>query len=245
MIVIDHLTLRTAERLLIDRLQLTLAVGQRWAILGPNGAGKTTLLRTLAGLQTASAGEIQLDGQTLARVGAEQLALKRAYLAQDHGDVFGLSVAETVMLGRHPHGGDWDSPDDVARVNDALARLDLSPLARRDVRTLSGGERQRVALALVLAQDTPLLLLDEPSNHLDIAHQRLLLDTLRANPARLILASLHDPNLARALATHALLLLPAGRWLAGPAATVLTAEHLSCCLGHPIDDVAGCFRPQF
>src|SRR5207302_5447739 len=130
-------------------------------------------------------------------------------------DALGYSVLETVLPARHPHGGGayWESEEDVRIAHVALQALDVDDLAQRDVRTLSGGERQRVAIAAVLAQDTPLLLLDEPANALDLAHQvsvmRLLADLCDGACKAVVMVG-HDLNLAHSVASHALLLMGDG-----------------------------------
>lgn len=242
---VQQLALRIGGRDLLQGLELTLRAGECWCVLGRNGAGKSSLLRCLAGLQAPTAGRVLLADaqgalQPLPSWKAAALARQRAYLAQDQHDVFGLSVLQTVLLGRYPYGQGWDSADDIARAQSALAELDVVDLAQRDIRTLSGGERQRVALAMTLVQDAPLLLLDEPTNHLDLAHQMALAALLqrRCQQGSSALLVLHDINLASRLASHVLLLSPDGRWQAGPAAAVLTAATVSDCLGYPMQYVA-------
>jgi iron complex transport system ATP-binding protein len=142
-------------------------------------------------------------------------------------------------MARHPYPADryWEGSDDHAAAEEALRKLDVLHLARRDVRTLSGGERQRVAIAALLAQDTPLLLLDEPANALDLAHQVAVMDLLarecRERGKTVVMVG-HDLNLAWSGATHALLMMKEGGWRAGPVGEVMAPKLLSDCLGHPI-----------
>jgi iron complex transport system ATP-binding protein len=145
-------------------------------------------------------------------------------------------VLETALVGRHPHLArwEWESAADIARARAALAAFGLAGLDTRDARTLSGGERRRLALAALLAQDPPLLLLDEPSSHLDLGQQIAALDTLTAlarSGARAIVMVLHDLHLALRYADHAIAL-GGGRAHAGPADEILTAEALSELFGH-------------
>jgi iron complex transport system ATP-binding protein len=172
----------------------------------------------------------------------QELARERAYLPQGRSDAFGYRVIETVLAARHPYQDAryWESDADFEIANQALEALDVAALAERDVRTLSGGERQRVAIAAVLAQDTPLLLLDEPANALDLAHQvsvmNLLANLCRQSGKAVVMVS-HDLNLAHSVATHALLLMGDGNWQAGPVDAVMQPAILSACLGHPIETV--------
>lgn len=236
------LELRIGERQLLRKLRWQVRPGECWCLIGQNGAGKSTLLRTLAGLRQPDAGSVQLRGRPLHAWPVEALARERAFLPQGRSDAFGYSVIETVLTARHPfqHTHYWESDTDYRVAHDALKALEVEHLAERDVRTLSGGERQRVAIACVLAQDTPLLLLDEPANALDLAHQvsvmRLLAGIARESHKAVVLVS-HDLNLAHGIATHALLLMSDGSWHAGPAAEIMQAPLLGRCLGHPVEAV--------
>jgi iron complex transport system ATP-binding protein len=231
------LTLRAGGRTLLDSLTQGFGPGQSWCVAGPNGAGKTTLLTVLAGLRPPEAGQALLDGAPLARWSAAALARRRAWTAQQQHDDFDASVLDIVLLARHPwrSGWGWESEADMQAGRAALGALDIAPLARRNVRTLSGGERQRVAIAAALAQDTGLLLLDEPLAHLDLRHQigalRLLAEC--ADNGRCVLFSCHDLNLARRFATHALLLDGRGGAVAGPARETLSSVHATRAFGHP------------
>jgi iron complex transport system ATP-binding protein len=226
-------------RVLIERLSLDIGSGECWCLLGPNGSGKSTLLHTLAGLRAPAAGSVALFGTPWPQWNPRAAARKRGLLLQDQGDAFSAGVLETVLVGRHPHIGrfGWESEDDLRRATDALARVDLNGFAERDVLTLSGGERQRVALAALLAQDPELFLLDEPTTHLDLAHQAALFEHLSAlarEGARSIVFATHDCNLARRFATHALLLDGQGGVVCGAARSVLDAERLSRLFGFPL-----------
>lgn len=253
LIATHALTLRAGTRTLVEWLDLTISPGECWCLAGPNGAGKTTLLSTLAGLRALTSdprrfdavhgdGRIEIAGRPLASWRAQALARTRALMPQQTRDAFGASALEVVLAGRHPYlapgrWGAWESDDDVAAAREALARVGLADFAARDVTTLSGGERQRVALAAVLTQATPLLLLDEPISHLDLHHQMDALALLSAHanqPGNSVLFSCHDLNLARRFASHALLLDGRGGWRAGPAREVLSAAHCSDAFGYPL-----------
>jgi iron complex transport system ATP-binding protein len=242
----QRLTLRAGARTLLDAFTHTFYAGEIWCIAGPNGAGKTTLIATLAGLTRPAAGHVELDGARVADWSPARLAQRRALMPQSVHDAFSASVLDVVLLNRFPHltGWGWERADDRAAAQAALALLGLADFARRDVLSLSGGERQRVALAAVLCQDAPLLLLDEPLAHLDLHHQIDCLEALTAwtqaqrdahgNAVRTILFSCHDLNLARRFATHALLLDGRGAVHAGPARDVLTPELASRAFGYPL-----------
>jgi iron complex transport system ATP-binding protein len=230
------------RRQLIEGLDLHGRRGEFWCLLGANGTGKTTLLHTLTGLCAPDGGQLRLAGRPLAHWSARDAACLRGLLPQGGDALFGLSTLQAVLLGRHPHsrsqfGLAWESAEDLAIAHDALQRLDLAGLAEREVGSLSGGERQRVGLAALLAQDPLVWLLDEPLNHLDLHHQHATLALLREQArghGRLVMASLHDATLAARYATHALVILPGGRHLAGPADAVLSDAVLSLALGHPL-----------
>lgn len=236
----EGLQLRIAGRVLIDGLNWHVASGECWCVIGRNGAGKSTLLRTLAGLREADGGRVLLQEKPLSEWPLAAVARERAYLPQGRSDAFGYRVIETVLSARHPYHEDayWESESDFAAAHAALHAMDVNALSERDVRSLSGGERQRVAIAAVLAQDAPLMLLDEPANALDLAHQvgvmRLLARLCTEEKKSVVMVS-HDLNLAYGIATHALLLMGDGKWHAGPAHAVLTPSLLGDCLGHPID----------
>jgi iron complex transport system ATP-binding protein len=240
MIATRQLALRAGGRTLVRDLDWTVKAGECWSIVGRNGAGKSTLLRTVTGLRAPEAGSVELHGRPLADWPLEALARERAYLPQARSDAFAYSVMETVLSARHPYHANryWEHSDDHHAALDALGAMEVDHLAARDVRTLSGGERQRVAIAALLAQDTPLLLLDEPANALDLAHQvsvmRLLAALCRERGKTVVMVG-HDLNLAHRVASHALLLMGDGTWRAGSVADTLQPAILSDCLGHPIN----------
>ena len=232
------LDVAVVDRVLLRGITFAVRPGEVWALLGANGAGKTTLLHTLIGVHAPAAGTLRLDGRSLGDWTPLYAARRRAFLPQFVHDAFPASVLDIVLTGRHPHLSRlaWESGDDERVARAALAALDLGVLAARDVTTLSGGERRRVAVAALLAQQAPLLILDEPVAHLDLHHQIAVLAhlaTLARDAGHGVLFSVHDPNLATRFATHALLLSSAGA-LAGPIAQVLDAARLSVAYRHPL-----------
>jgi iron complex transport system ATP-binding protein len=234
----DGLTLHAGARTLVERLAFEAAPGQCWVVIGRNGAGKSTLLQVLAGLRKPADGQVRIAGRALADWPLAELAQRRAFLPQGRTDAFGYQVLDAVLTARHPYqeGAYWDSDADRELALQALAEMDAAHLAARDVRTLSGGERQRVAIAAVLAQQTPLLLLDEPAAALDLAHQVALMRLLVSlcSAGRTVLMVAHDLNMVDGVASHALLLSGEGRWRAGTVEEMMQPALLEECLGHPI-----------
>jgi iron complex transport system ATP-binding protein len=228
---------KTEGRLLCSGLNLTMKPGERWVLLGPNGAGKSTLLMTIAGLIQPDAGSLSLDGRVLTTWQSEALAKTRAWCPQFWLDPFPVSAWETTacsILATRPEL-DANRVEEIAR--EWLREFDASHLADTDVRTLSGGERQRVALATACAQAAPLLLLDEPTSHLDWSHQAVLQGLLKrwSQDGGTVLTAVHDLNLAWTLATHALLLDGQGGAKWGAREEVLTVDALAAAYGVPVN----------
>ncbi len=198
----EGLSVRLGGRRVVDGVSLALHGGQWAAIVGPNGAGKSTLLQLLAGLRAAEGGHVQLQGRALADWPARERACRLAWLSQQ-GEADGdIAVRDVVRLGRLPRHGLLGAPDagDEAAVGRAMAETETTALAYRRLGELSGGERQRVLLARALAVEAPVLLLDEPTTHLDAPHQRALLKSLaaRARDGVAVAAVMHDVTLALA-----------------------------------------------
>jgi iron complex transport system ATP-binding protein len=226
-----RLAVRAGARELVRELSVQFAAGEVVAILGRNGSGKTLTLHTLAGLRTAAAGEVLLDGAPLTGLARRQVALRLGLLLQDLEDSFVTTALETVLIGRHPHLAlwQWETAEDERVARAALTAVDLSEHAARRTDTLSGGEQRRVAIAALLAQQPAIFLLDEPTNHLDPHHQLAVLELFRrlAGAGRTVVMTLHDPTLAARFADRALLLFGDGRWSLGPVSSALTAASLS------------------
>ena len=216
-------------------VSLELSPGELVAVVGPNGAGKTTLLRAISGALPPSAGAVYLDGKALGRLSPREVARRLAVVEQRPQVGFDFTVRELVELGRLPHlkFPDRLTPRDEEAVEEALAAVGLSGLAGRRFSTLSGGEKQRVFLAIALAQEPQVLLLDEPTAHLDVRHQLELMELVaeRAQEGLAVLAAMHDLNLAAAFADRMILLVE-GRVLAqGRPEEVLTRENLRAAFG--------------
>ncbi|MCV0404301.1 MAG: ABC transporter ATP-binding protein [Chloroflexi bacterium] len=229
------------RRAVLRDLSLRVASGELLALLGPNGSGKTTLLRAIAGTLPPDAGSIRLFGRDLGSWERPALARRVAVLPQSLVLPDGFRVAELVEMGRAPHATRWfgASGEDAAAVERALVDADAVDLAERHADELSGGERQRVLVAMALAQEPELLLLDEPTLHLDVAHQATLLGTvgrLRQRRGLTVIAVLHDLNLAVAHAPR-IALLGEGRILAdGTADAVLRPDLVREVFGVAVDE---------
>lgn len=226
----ENLTAGYDGKRIINDLNLTLPGGKITALLGPNGCGKSTLLKCFSRLLTPDAGEIWLGNQILNGISTRQLARRLALLPQQHHVPEGVTVRELVGYGRSPWLPMWGrlSAQDRARVERALERTGVAALAEQPLSALSGGQRQRAFLALLLAQDTPLVLFDEPTTWLDINHQVELMRLMRELQlmGKTVVTVLHDLNQASRYSDH-LVVLAGGKVQAqGPAETVLTPEML-------------------
>jgi len=222
-------------------LDLRLEHGELLALLGTNGSGKTTLLRVLAGTLRAASGSIELFGRPLAEFSRGALARRVAVLPQSLELPGGFRAGELVEMGRAPHAQRrfGPSPADEEAVERALVDADALDLAHRRVEELSGGERQRVLVAMALAQEPDLLLLDEPTLHLDLAHQVALLnaiDRLRLRRGLAVVAVLHDLNLAAAFAPRVALLSAGVVVVDGDPASVLTTERVRETFGVAVEE---------
>ncbi|SMQ63329.1 iron complex transport system ATP-binding protein [Devosia lucknowensis] len=223
------LDLAYGERQIVSALDVALPPGKLTVIVGANACGKSTLLRGLARLLTPKRGAVYLDGKPIHQMPTREVATILGVLPQSPIAPDAISVADLVGRGRYPHQGwfrRW-TPEDDAAVADALSATDIAELADRSVDELSGGQRQRVWIAMALAQETDLLLLDEPTTFLDINHQVEVLDLLTdlvRNRGRTVVVVLHDLNLACRYADH-IVAMKAGRIVAeGRPAKVITED---------------------
>ena len=231
---------------IVEDLDLDVPAGRVTAIIGANGCGKSTLLRGLTRQLAPRAGSMEVLGRDAARVSARDYARTVALLPQHPVAPEGMTVAQLVARGRHPHRGllGGRAAGDDAAIASALERTDLVELADREAGTLSGGQRQRAWLALVLAQQTPVVLLDEPTSYLDLSHQVEVLDLVRALPdprgggRATVVAVLHELNLAARSADH-IVAMAAGRVVAqGTPGEVIVPEVLAEVFGLDADVVA-------
>ena len=225
----------------LDGLDFELAAGEMVALIGANGSGKTTLLRVLAGTLQPESGSVELFGRPIGVWSRRQIARHVAVLPQVTELPAGMSVAEVVALGRIPHAHSLFGahPADREAVAAALRDVDADGLADRLVTQLSGGERQRALLALALSQEPELLLLDEPTLHLDLAHQLALvalLGQLRVRRRLTVVAVLHDLNLATSFADRAVLVRDGRLETAGTRDAPMTAAAAARAFGVPIEE---------
>ncbi|MER5989262.1 ABC transporter ATP-binding protein [Streptomyces sp. NPDC001787] len=232
----DSVTLGYDQRIIAENLSVEIPDNSFTVIVGPNACGKSTLLRALARMLKPSAGQVLLDGRTIHRMPAKQVARTLGLLPQTSIAPDGITVADLVARGRYPHQGllrQW-SPEDERVVVESMESTGVAELSDRYVDELSGGQRQRVWIAMALAQQTPLLLLDEPTTYLDIQHQIDVLDLcaeLHETRGRTLVAVLHDLNHAARYATH-LIAMRDGEILAeGAPSDVVTAELVERVFG--------------
>lgn len=202
----DAVTLRHDARIISQDLSLAIPDGSFTVIVGPNACGKSTLLAALSRLLAPARGQVLLDGKDIRQLPAREVARRLGLLPQSATAPDGITVADLVARGRYPHQSllrQWSLEDEQA-VRRAMAATRVSELAERLLDELSGGQRQRVWIAMVLAQETPILLLDEPTTYLDIVHQIELLELLAElnRQGRTIVAVLHDLNQACRYASH-------------------------------------------
>lgn len=227
----DGLVVRYQQRTALDGLSLTFETGTVTTLVGPNGSGKSNLLKALARLISPTAGGTYLDGRAIATMPTTEVARRLAILPQDPQTPGGLTVGELVEQGRYPHVGPLRMlrRQDHTAMRRALTLTRLTDFTARPLDELSGGERQRAWIALALAQDTPLLLLDEPTTFLDIRHQLEILDLVRdlnRDTDLTIVMAMHDLNLAARYA-HRIVALKAGTVVAdGTPRQVLTADTI-------------------
>ncbi|WP_230535183.1 ABC transporter ATP-binding protein [Streptomyces albidoflavus] len=232
----EELTLGYADRTVIDSLDLAVEPGRITVIVGANACGKSTLLRSMSRLLAPRAGRVLLDGRQVHRFPAKELARTMGLLPQSPLAPEGITVSDLVGRGRHPHQGvfsRWSREDDAA-VASALEATRTEKLAERAVDELSGGQRQRVWIAMALAQQTDLLLLDEPTTFLDVSHQVEVLDLLtdlNATRGTTIVMVLHDLNLAARYADHLIALADGRLHAQGAPSEVLTEETVRAVFG--------------
>ncbi|WP_312283770.1 ABC transporter ATP-binding protein [Candidatus Igneacidithiobacillus taiwanensis] len=235
MLSASRLAYAYGNRMVLEDVSLTLAAGESVALLGANGSGKSTLIRLLLGIYRPLRGQIRLGAEPLQGLSAKERARRIAYVPQDHGTAFPFRVLDMVLMGRIPHQSllGRASPKDRARAEGSLERLGILDLADRPYTELSGGQRQLVLIARALAQEAPILILDEPVTGLDYGNQHRLMVQVRdlARSGYAILQSTHYPEHALAAASR-VLLLKDGRILAeGAPDNVLCPGHLQALYG--------------
>ncbi|WP_397518842.1 ABC transporter ATP-binding protein [Rhodococcus pyridinivorans] len=235
-LIAENLELGYGNRTVVENLDLQVPPGRITCIVGANACGKSTLLRSMSRLLSPRGGHVLLDGKDVHRLPAKKLARTLGLLPQSPIAPEGIVVADLVGRGRHPHQrvlSRWRREDDAA-VADALAATHTTELAERSVDELSGGQRQRVWIAMVLAQQTDLLLLDEPTTFLDVSHQVEVLDLLtdlNRDRGTTIVMVLHDLNLAARYADHLVAMADGSIYASGEPSDVLTGETVKAVFG--------------
>jgi len=237
-LTVDHLTLAHGHRFVVHDVSFTVEAGEMVAILGPNGSGKSTLLRGMARLHPPRAGRVLLDGRDIRAMNSRHVARVLAILPQAPAGGLDLTVRELAFRGRYPHQGLLQrvTRRDIDAVEWALEATDAFQLADRPLAALSGGERQRAWIAMALAQEPRILLLDEPTTFLDVAHQVEVMHLLRRLNARgiTIVAVLHDLALAGRFTSRIIALRDGRLAFDGPPSAVLQPEALERVFGVPM-----------
>lgn len=225
-----NVSYRVGDAWLVRDIDLKVSAGETLSIVGPNGAGKSTLLRLLSGELKPTGGEIYLGGEPLSRLKPREVALRRAVLPQQTVLQFAFSVRDVVLMGRNPHlQGGWPLKQDYEIAARSLEDTEMEGYATRAYPSLSGGEQSRVTLSRVLAQQTPVLLLDEPTSSLDIRHQEMVMSLAKslAGQGVCVVVIIHDLNLAAAYSDR-IMLMSHGRLAGcGPTREVLQSDLLS------------------
>lgn len=226
------------RRPVLQGITLEVRPGTVTALFGPNGSGKSTLLRCMNGTLQPQSGDVTVNGREIHSMSRQEIARQIAVVPQDNPADIPLTASEMVMLGRFAHWDMWgqEMPEDRTIVQESLARLKVSALAERSFGCISGGERQRVVLARALAQQTPIMLFDEPNTHLDVSHQIELYRLVRelADEGKAILMACHDIFITPMFADNAVLMQSGGIHAAGPTADVLSPDNVAAVFGASI-----------
>lgn len=230
MLKVENLSFAYQNEPILSNFSLHLEAGDYCAVLGPNGAGKSTLFNLLAGLLKPASGDIWIDNQHISKISIRDLARKLAVVPQYEDVVYDFSVYDMVMMGRLPHQGRWDfaSQEDKQLVEEVLEQTDLSHLRHRMTRELSGGERQRTLVARAMAQQTPVILFDEPLSNLDITHKYELLELISRlhQSGRTILMILHELALVKEFVPKTLFMKQGKAEIFGETPAVMTPENV-------------------
>lgn len=235
-IEVQNLSFRYSQAEILRNISFEVNTGTFLAVVGPNGAGKSTLLNLISAALKPATGTVKIDGKTIGSYSTKELAGKIAVVRQETIPIFGFSVIETVMMSRTTHYGQlgFEKEADRQIVTEALKVTDTARFSSRSLANLSAGERQRVFIARALAQDTPILLLDEPTSFLDLKHQIEIYDLLKVAQIRqgkTIVAVTHDINLAAQYCDSILLITSEGNFTYGTAKEVLSEKQITEVFG--------------
>ncbi|MFB6161917.1 MAG: ABC transporter ATP-binding protein [Halococcoides sp.] len=236
---VTDLVVDRGDRRVLDGISLSIDAGEIVALVGPNGAGKTTLLEAITGVVAPTAGQITVEGRAIDGLGQREVARRVASVPQNTAVGFDLTVEDLVGMGRTPHRSRFAfamSADDREAIDAAIDRLGLDSLADRPLTAISGGQRQRAYLARALAQDAPVLALDEPTASLDIAHARSILETVSdlVDGDRAVIAAIHDLDLAARYADRMIVIADGGIHERGPPDAVVRSGAIEATFGTPV-----------
>lgn len=237
---ITELSCGYPSKTIVSRLSHEAVAGRIIAILGPNGSGKSTFLKTLAGLVPPLGGTAEYHGSNLLKLSPQARAKLVAVVPQDEPVEFAFTIREMVALGRLPSGFRYfESQEDEAKIQSAIERCDLVSLAEKSVFETSGGERQRALIARAVAQEAPILLLDEPSSHLDVGHSLDLFDLLKSIAAsgKIILIAIHQLDAVPMIADEAILITQTGEVVSGGAREILLSRDLDAAYNVTFDRI--------
>ena len=247
---VQDLTIKINDKIILEKLSVNFKIGKKTAIIGPNGCGKSTLLKAVSGLNRNYQGTIILDDKDLKKISRNNLAQKLAILPQGAITPNDLTVKELVSYGRFPYRSMFRAVNDKeekAIIDEAMAKTNVESLSHRLVSTLSGGERQRAWIAMALAQQPKILLLDEPTTYLDIAHQievMQIVDELNKKENMTVIMVLHDINHARMYADDIVIVKNRTIFAQGEPNTVLNTKSLAEIFGVKAQMYQNCNDPE-
>jgi iron complex transport system ATP-binding protein len=233
MINIKNLSVKNRDEKLLNHLDLTINKGEFWAILGKNGTGKTTLIKTLAGFLDYTNGSILINNQEIKTYNILSKAQHISYLPQSLESSLNCSIEQSVSYGRYPwHTNKQDMFKDKILIDKALRDMGLNAIKHKNIQQLSGGELRKVEIATVLAQDSTIMMLDEPLNHLDLSFRFKLMELLKQlSTNKTILMVTHDIQYVHEYCTHALMLIEESQPIFGKISDIMTAKNINKMLG--------------